>query len=58
MRFVKIPENELPVKLPDNIDINTNGNPLDAQEKWKKIIIDGKKCVRETDTLDTFVDSS
>jgi len=48
----------LPVKLPDNIDINTNGNPLDTQEKWKKITIDGKKCVRETDTLDTFVDSS
>ena len=56
--IVKIPENELPVKLPDNIDINTNGNPLDTQEKWKKITIDGKKCVRETDTLDTFVDSS
>ena len=48
----------MPVKLPDNIDINTNGNPLDTQEKWKKITIDGKKCVRETDTLDTFVDSS
>ena len=56
--IIKIPENELPVKLPDNININTNGNPLDAQEKWKKIIIDGKKCIRETDTLDTFVDSS
>ena len=57
-KIIKIPENELPVKLPDNIDINTNGNPLDTQEKWKKIIIDGKKCIRETDTLDTFVDSS
>ncbi len=56
--IIKIPENELPVKLPDNININTNGNPLDAQEKWKKIIINGKKCTRETDTLDTFVDSS
>ena len=57
-KIIKIPENQLPVKLPDNININTNGNPLDAQEKWKKIIIDGKKCIRETDTLDTFVDSS
>jgi len=57
-KIIKIPENELPVKLPDNIDINTKGNPLDTQEKWKKITIDGKKCVRETDTLDTFVDSS
>ena len=57
-KIIKIPENQLPVKLPDNIDINTTGNPLDAQDKWKKITINGKKCVRETDTLDTFVDSS
>ena len=56
--IVKIPKNELPVKLPENIDINTNGNPLDAQDNWKYITIDGKKCRRETDTLDTFVDSS
>ena len=56
--IIKIPENELPVTLPDNININTNGNPLDTQEEWKKIIIDGKNCIRETDTLDTFVDSS
>ena len=55
---VKIPEENLPVKLPDNIDLNTNGNPLDAQDKWKSIKIDGKICKRETDTLDTFVDSS
>ncbi len=55
---VKIPEEVLPVKLPENIDLNTNGNPLDAQEKWKKVEINGKKCRRETDTLDTFVDSS
>ena len=56
--IIKIPENQLPVELPDNIDINTIGNPLDAHQKWKKITIDGKKYVRETDTLDTFVDSS
>ncbi len=56
--IVKIPETELPVKLPDNININTNGNPLDAQNTWKNIVIDGKRCLRETDTLDTFVDSS
>ncbi len=55
---VKIPEKDLPVKLPSNIDLNTNGNPLSAQQEWKQIIINGKKCVRETDTLDTFVDSS
>ena len=57
-KIVKIPIKDLPVKLPENIDINTNGNPLDIQNEWKTIIIDGKKCKRETDTLDTFVDSS
>ena len=55
---VKVPEKELPVKLPEDIDLNTNGNPLDSQDEWKKIEINGKKCRRETDTLDTFVDSS
>ncbi len=55
---VKIPIEQLPVQLPDNIDLKTQGNPLDQQKKWKEIIIDGKKCTRETDTLDTFVDSS
>ncbi len=54
----KIPEEELPVKLPEDIDININGNPLDAKDDWKVISINGKKCTRETDTLDTFVDSS
>ncbi len=57
-KIIKIPENQLPVKLPDNVDINSNGNPLDKQDDWKNIIIGGKKCIRETDTLDTFVDSS
>ena len=56
--IIKIPENQLPVKLPDNIDINVAGNPLDACNEWKNITIDGKKYKRETDTLDTFVDSS
>ena len=34
------------------------GNPLDQANEWKNLVIDGKKFVRETDTLDTFVDSS
>jgi leucyl-tRNA synthetase len=55
---VKVPEELLPVKLPEDIDLNTNGNPLDSQKKWKEVEINGKKCIRETDTLDTFVDSS
>ena len=55
---IKIPKNQLPIRLPENINLNTKGNPLDSAENWKNIIIDGKKCIRETDTLDTFVDSS
>ena len=53
-----IPKDQLPVLLPDKINLNTNGNPLDANKDWKNIIIKGKKYRRETDTLDTFVDSS
>ena len=55
---VKIPEKNLPVALPNIEKINTDGNPLDSEENWKSVTIDGKKCIRETDTLDTFVDSS
>ena len=55
---LKVPLSQLPVKLPENIKLNTSGNPLDHQDDWKKIIIDGKECDLETDTLDTFVDSS
>ena len=56
--IVKIPEKDLPVKLPENINMKVNGNPLDKELEWKTITINGKKCLRETDTLDTFVDSS
>ena len=57
-KIIKVPLNQLPIKLPENINLNTKGNPLDHQEEWKKITIDGEECVLETDTLDTFVDSS
>jgi len=53
-----IPKSMLPVKLPENINLNIKGNPLDGQKKWKEININGKKLTRETDTLDTFVCSS
>tara|TARA_A100001011_G_scaffold286460_1_gene297149 strand:- start:2683 stop:5217 length:2535 start_codon:yes stop_codon:yes gene_type:complete len=53
-----IPKTMLPVKLPENIDLSVKGNPLDSQKDWKKIVINGKKLTRETDTLDTFVCSS
>ncbi len=56
--IIKIPEENLPVTLPENINLNTNGNPLDSHKKWCEVLIDGKKYRRETDTLDTFVDSS
>jgi len=55
---LKIPKKMLPIKLPEKIDLNTKGNPLDHQKKWREIKIDGKNCTLETDTLDTFVDSS
>ena len=54
----KVPEEMLPIKLPEKINLNTKGNPLDHQKKWKEIKIKGKDCTLETDTLDTFVDSS
>ena len=53
-----IPKSLLPVKLPQNVDLNVKGNPLDNQKNWKEIEINGKKLTRETDTLDTFVCSS
>ena len=53
-----IPKNQLPVKLPKNINLDCKGNPLDNLEEWKKIKINNKNYFRETDTLDTFVDSS
>ena len=53
-----IPKSMLPVELPENINLNVKGNPLDNQNKWREININGKKLFRETDTLDTFVCSS
>ncbi|WP_440655116.1 leucine--tRNA ligase [Candidatus Pelagibacter sp. HIMB1506] len=53
-----IPKSMLPIKLPSDIDLKVKGNPLDGQDDWKKIVINGKTLSRETDTLDTFVCSS
>ncbi len=54
----KVPEEMLPVKLPEIKKLKPTGNPLDDLIEWKNIKIDGKAYTRETDTLDTFVDSS
>ena len=53
-----IPKKDLPVKLPENVNLNSKGNPLDSINEWRNIEINGKKYIRETDTLDTFVCSS
>lgn len=54
----KVPNELLPVKLPEIKELQETGNPLDNIKDWKEINIAGKKYFRETDTLDTFVDSS
>ena len=46
------------MKLPNISKFETTGNPLDKIKDWNEITLDGKKFKRETDTLDTFVDSS
>ena len=55
-----VEKSELPVELPDDIDLKSSGNPLKEHPTWKNTIHkpSGKKAFRETDTLDTFVDSS
>jgi leucyl-tRNA synthetase len=58
--IVPVEKDELPIKLPDDVNLEKNGNPLENHPTWKNTIHKktGKKAVRETDTLDTFVDSS
>ncbi len=57
---IPVDKSELPIRLPDDIDINSKGNPLDNHPTWKKTRYKktGEEATRETDTLDTFVDSS
>ena len=55
-----VPEEQLPVELPKDINLDGEGNPLDKNNSWKNIIcpVTGKKATRETDTFDTFFESS
>ena len=57
---VPVEKSELPILLPKDVDLNSKGNPLEAHDSWKYTVCKktGKKATRETDTLDTFVDSS
>ena len=57
---VPVPRDQLPVVLPEDIDFDTPGNPLDRHATWKHAACPscGAAAERETDTLDTFVDSS
>ena len=55
-----VPEDDLPVTLPDDIDFTNDGNPLENHPTWKyiKCPYTGKDAIRETDTFDTFFESS
>jgi len=52
-------DENLPVELPTDINFDTGGNPLETSQTFKEVILpNGVKGIRETDTMDTFVDSS
>jgi leucyl-tRNA synthetase len=58
--IVPVPYEELPVELPQDVDFDRPGNPLERHPTWKRVICPqcGAAAQRETDTMDTFVDSS
>lgn len=57
---VGVPKEQLPVVLPEDVSFDIPGNPLDRHPSWKHVDCPscGRPAVRETDTLDTFADSS
>ncbi|MBM3520246.1 MAG: leucine--tRNA ligase [Alphaproteobacteria bacterium] len=58
--IVPVPAQALPVELPDDVTFDKPGNPLEHHPTWKHVDCPscGKKARRETDTFDTFIDSS
>ncbi len=58
--IVPVPEADLPVTLPEDVSFDRPGNPLDYHPTWKHVDCPfcSKPAVRETDTFDTFIDSS
>jgi leucyl-tRNA synthetase len=58
--MVPVPEKDLPVRLPQDVSFEVPGNPLDHHPSWKHVVCPrcGGPARRETDTLDTFFDSS
>ena len=58
-KAIPVDKKNLPILLPEDVDLNVKGNPLEKHPSWKFTkLSSGEKVVRETDTLDTFVDSS
>ncbi|HLJ62498.1 MAG TPA: leucine--tRNA ligase [Stellaceae bacterium] len=57
---VPVPERDLPVRLPDDVTFDRPGNPLDHHPSWKHVACPscGAPALRETDTFDTFFESS
>jgi leucyl-tRNA synthetase len=58
--IVPVPDDQLPVTLPEDVSFDIPGNPLDRHPSWSNVDCPscGQPARRETDTLDTFVDSS
>ncbi|MEM9371464.1 MAG: leucine--tRNA ligase, partial [Pseudomonadota bacterium] len=58
--IVPVPKEDLPVRLPEDVSFDIPGNPLDRHETWRQVMCPscGAAGRRETDTMDTFADSS